>query len=355
VEIAKALYSKAGVIIMDEPTSAISDKEVDNLFAIIKELQKEGKIVVYISHKLKELFAIADRFIVMRDGCVIESGNMQEITQETLIRKMTGRAPDGQRNKEDILFEEEVLRVAHMNLESDIQAGKKVLDDISFTLHKGEILGLYGLMGAGRTELMETIFGLHTDRSHGQVFVNGKQVTIHSPRQAIQAGIALVPEDRKAHGLILDQKVKNNISITILQKLQKWGLLLQFRREKQLSKDYIHQLNIKASSENDMAGNLSGGNQQKIVLAKWLATHPAILLLDEPTRGIDLNAKFEIYSLMKQLAAEGMAILVVSSELPEILAVSNRVLVMAEGRLTANLPISAATENTILKHAIQHN
>lgn len=355
VEIAKALYTNAGAIIMDEPTSAISDKEVDNLFTIINQLKAEGKIIVYISHKLKELFSIADHFVVMRDGCSIESGNMRGITQDELIRKMTGRSMANQHQKEDVVFVNEVLRVEQMNLKSNTHASRNVLSDISFCLHKGEILGLYGLMGAGRTELMETIFGVHNGRAQGKVWVNGKKVTIHSPREAILAGIALVPEDRKVHGLILDQKIKNNISITILQQLQKWGVLLRFRKEKQLSKDYIQQLAIKTSSENNLARHLSGGNQQKIVLAKWLATHPKVLLLDEPTRGIDLNAKFEIYELMKQLAAEGMAILVVSSELPEILAVSNRVLVMAEGRLTADLPISAATESTILKHAIQHN
>jgi ribose transport system ATP-binding protein len=355
VEIARSLYTNAGTIIMDEPTSAISDKEVENLFAIIEVLKKEGKIIVYISHKLKELFTIADRFIVMRDGCTVESGEMEGITQEVLIRKMTGRAPDDQHHKTDVLFTEELLRVAGMSLKGESQGSRNVLTDISFTLHKGEILGLYGLMGAGRTELMETIFGVHRERAQGQVFIHGKQVALSSPGEAIKAGIALVPEDRKMHGLILDQKIKTNISITILQKLQKWGVLLRFRKEHQLSQDYIQRLGIKTSSENNTAGSLSGGNQQKIVLAKWLATNPKVLLLDEPTRGIDLNAKFEIYSLMKKLAAEGMAILVVSSELPEILAVSNRVLVMAEGKLTASLPISIATESTILKHAIQHN
>jgi ribose transport system ATP-binding protein len=214
---------------------------------------------------------------------------------------------------------------------------------------------LYGLMGAGRTELMETLFGLHPKRASGNIFVNEQPVHIQTPIQAIKQGIALVPEDRKAHGLILDQKIKSNISITVLNQLEKWGIVLHNRKETNLSKDYIQQLGIKTHSENNLAGNLSGGNQQKIVLAKWLATHPRILLLDEPTRGIDINARFEIYNLMKKLAAEGMAILLVSSELPEILTASDRVLVMAEGRLTANMPVSEATESNMLKYAIQHN
>lgn len=355
VEIAKALHTKASVIIMDEPTSAISDKEVDNLFVIINELRNEGKTIVYISHKLKELFTIADRFVVMRDGCTVESGLMAEMTQDELIRKMTGRAVNGTKENTSKVCNEPVLRVQNINLKNTSRHAANVLTDISFTLHKGEIVGLYGLMGAGRTELMETLFGLHPKRATGNTFVNEQPVRIQSPIEAIKHGIALVPEDRKAHGLILDQKIKTNISITILNQLEKWGIVLHNRKETNLSKEYIQQLGIKTHSENNIAGNLSGGNQQKIVLAKWLATNPRILLLDEPTRGIDINARFEIYNLMKKLADAGMAILLVSSELPEILTASDRVLVMAEGRLTAEMPIAEATESNILKYAIQHN
>lgn len=355
VEIAKALHTKASVIIMDEPTSAISDKEVDNLFVIINELRNEGKTIVYISHKLKELFTIADRFVVMRDGCTIESGLMAEMTQDELIRKMTGRAVNGTKENTSKVCNEPVLRVQNINLKNNSRHAANVLTDISFTLHKGEIVGLYGLMGAGRTELMETLFGLHPKRATGNIFVNEQPVRIQSPIEAIKHGLALVPEDRKAHGLILDQKIKTNISITILNQLEKWGIVLHNRKETNLSKEYIQQLGIKTHSENNIAGNLSGGNQQKIVLAKWLATNPRILLLDEPTRGIDINARFEIYNLMKKLADAGMAILLVSSELPEILTASDRVLVMAEGRLTAEMPIAEATESNILKYAIQHN
>jgi ribose transport system ATP-binding protein len=210
-------------------------------------------------------------------------------------------------------------------------------------------------MGAGRTELMECIFGLHPKNASGELVINSTTKKIKSPADAIAAGIALVPEDRKLHGLILNQTIKSNISITILQTLEKWGLLLSFAKEKSLSDSYISKLAIKTSSDKNMAKNLSGGNQQKIVLAKWLATNPQILLLDEPTRGIDINAKAEIYKLMKTLAAEGMGIIMASSELPEILAVSDKVLVMAEGELTVSLPIEEATEATILKHAIQKN
>jgi ribose transport system ATP-binding protein len=346
VEIAKALHTNAGVIIMDEPTSAISDKEVLHLFTIIRELRNEGKIIVYISHKLKELFTIADRYIVMRDGCTVDNGDMSAITQEILIERMTGRQGFGKQHDHPVQQKEELLRVRNLSL-------KDTLYDISFSLHKGEILGLYGLMGAGRTELMETLFGLHAFT--GEIFVGGKRTAINNPRKAMQAGLALVPEDRKQHGLILNAPVKTNISITILKQLERWGVVLHQKKESAVCKEYIKKLAIKTASENNLARNLSGGNQQKIVLAKWLATQPNILLLDEPTRGVDINAKFEIYSLINELAAAGMAILLVSSELPEILSVSHRVLVMAEGRLTADMPIATATESIIVKHAIQHN
>lgn len=355
VEIARALYSDASVIIMDEPTSAISDKEVENLFAIIRQLKTEGKTIVYISHKLKELFTIADRFVVLRDGATVDAGHMKDVSQDELIHKMTGRKLNTGRSERTAGNGAELLAVKNITLKHPLLRISNVLTDISFTLHNGEILGLYGLMGAGRTELMECIFGLHPKNSSGQIIVKGKPCRLKSPADAIRAGIALVPEDRKLQGLILNQTVRSNISITILQRLQQWGLMLSGRKEKQLAADYINRLSIKTPSGNNAAKNLSGGNQQKIVLAKWLATHPQVLLLDEPTRGVDINAKTEIYNLMRGLAAEGIGIIMVSSELPEILAVSDRVLVMCEGELTADIPGDKASEATILKHAIHKN
>ena len=355
VEIARALYSNASVIIMDEPTSAISDKEVENLFSIINQLRVEGKTIVYISHKLKELFAIADRFIVLRDGSTVDSGEMLSISQDELIQKMTGRKLNLEKSGKSMNDAEELLSAKNISLRHPLLRVTNILSDISFSLHKGEILGLYGLMGAGRTELMETIFGLHPKNASGEIIVNKAIRKIKSPGQAIEAGIALVPEDRKLQGLILNQTVMSNISITVLKKLQQWGIMLSGAKERKLASDYISRLAIKTSSGNNAAKNLSGGNQQKIVLAKWLATNPKILLLDEPTRGIDINAKAEIYKLMKSLAGEGMGIIMVSSELPEILAVSDRVLVMCEGELTASIPIENATEQAILKYAIHKN
>jgi ribose transport system ATP-binding protein len=355
VEIARALYTNASVIIMDEPTSAISDKEIGNLFSIIDQLKTEGRTIVYISHKLKELFSISDRYVVLRDGCVVDSGEMHDISQDELILKMTGRKLSMEKSGRSLNSAEELLSIKNICLHHPVSGMANILSNISFNLHKGEILGLYGLMGAGRTELMETIFGLHYKHASGEIMVNGNIQNIKSPADAIDAGIALVPEDRKLQGLILDQAIKTNISITVLHKIQQWGWVLSGKKEKELTHHYISQLSIKTSSVNNPAKNLSGGNQQKIVLAKWLATHPKILLLDEPTRGIDINAKAEIYKLMKSLAADGMGIIMVSSELPEILTVSDRVLVMCEGELTASIPIEEASEAEILKSAIHKN
>lgn len=355
VEIAKALYSNAAVIIMDEPTSAISDKETTNLFSIIAALKAEGKTIVYISHKLKELFSIADHYSILRDGVSVDQGSMQEVTTDTLIQKMTGRKLGFEKSGLTKKGLEVLLSVNKLSLKHPVLRFTNILSDIQFDLHKGEILGVYGLMGAGRTELMEVLFGLHPKNATAEISIAGKSVHIKNPATAIEAGIALVPEDRKLHGLVLGQTIRSNISITVLKQLEKWGLLLNRKKEKELTAGYIDKLGIKTSSAMAMANSLSGGNQQKIVLAKWLATNPRILLLDEPTRGIDINAKAEIYQLMKQLAAEGMSILMISSELPEILAVSDRVLVMCEGQLTANVPIEEATEAGLLKYALHKN
>jgi len=352
VEIAKALYTNAAVIIMDEPTSAISDKEVDNLFSIIRQLKEERKTIVYISHKLKELYAIADTFVVLRDGKTVDAGDLKTVTQDELIQKMTGRQLDFEKSGKAVNDTPVLLSVNNISLRHPLFRFTNVVEGVSFNLHKGEILGIYGLMGSGRTELMEVVFGLHPKNGSGSISVNGQTIKVKSPAQAIAAGIALVPEDRKLHGLVVDQSVGSNISITVLRQLERWGLVLSNRKEKALTKNYIAQLGIKTASEKTCTKNLSGGNQQKIVLAKWLATKPQVLLMDEPTRGIDIKAKAEIYQLMKSLAAQGMGIIMVSSELPEILAVSDRVLVLCEGQLTASIPIDEATEAGILKYAL---
>lgn len=351
IEIAKALLFDAEVIIMDEPTSAISENEVEVLFSIIEQLRNEHKTIVYISHKLDELFKIADRYIVLRDGKTIESGDMKGMTHDSIIQKMVGREIKIVIKSTAIGKEKALLSVADICLKHPVRKEDQLLKNISFTLGKGEILGIFGLMGAGRTELLETIFGLHPKRATGNVTIDGKQLNIKTPADAINAGLALVPEDRKKDGLVLGLDVRTNICLTTLQDMQSLGLL-NSNKETSLAKKYIGDLSIKTSSEKQLAKNLSGGNQQKIVLAKWLATKPKILMLDEPTRGIDINSKNEIYKLILQLAEEGVGIIVVSSELPEILAVSDRVLVMAEGTITAEFAANEATEDNILKAAI---
>lgn len=352
VEIAKALLNDADVIIMDEPTSAISDKEVNVLFGIIRDLKTANKTIVYISHKLDELFKIADRYIVMRDGCSIESGEMDGMNGDRLIQKMVGRQIGGVHKQNAAQTpKEELLRLHDVCLRHPQKKGENILKNISFQIGKGEIVGLFGLMGAGRTELMETLFGLHPRLASGTIYVAGKKVKLRSVSDAIKAGIALVPEDRKRDGLVLGMDVRSNISLTVLDQMEQAGLI-NTRQESSLAGKYIDELKIKTASHKQTAGSLSGGNQQKIVLAKWLAKKPKLLLLDEPTRGVDIAAKSEIYKLIVTLAEAGVSIIMVSSELPEILAVSERVLVLSEGTLTAEIPIGEATENSILKAAI---
>ncbi|AUD02788.1 sugar ABC transporter ATP-binding protein [Spirosoma pollinicola] len=351
VEIAKALLVESAVIIMDEPTSAISESEVAVLFGIINDLRAENKAIVYISHKLDELFTIADRYVVLRDGKSIESGIMTGIDHDTLIRKMVGRDLTGIRRQLTEQVYEPLLTVEKLCLKHPVRTNENQLNDLSFIVGRGEVVGMFGLMGAGRTELLETLFGLHPKRASGSVSIDNQTVKFSEPADAIRAGLALVPEDRKKDGLVLGMDVQTNISLTALSAIERAGFLSQ-QKETTLAKKYIADLRIKTPSEKQTAKNLSGGNQQKIVLSKWLATHPKLLMLDEPTRGIDVNAKNEIYKLILQLADEGMGILVVSSELPEILAISDRILVLCDGVLTAEMAVQDASEDSILKAAI---
>jgi ribose transport system ATP-binding protein len=351
IEIAKALLVESDVIIMDEPTSAIGEAEVEVLFEIINDLKKEGKAVVYISHKLDELFKIADKYIVLRDGKMIEAGEIKGISHNAIIQKMVGREIAMMRKNGVCGAKDELLRVENLCMKHPEKLREDLLGNISFNVNRGEIVGIFGLMGAGRTELLECIFGMYPKPTSGEIIVEGKRLKSKTPAAAIKSGLALVPEDRKKDGLILGLNVRTNISLSILSEIEEAGILNN-KKETVLVKKYIHDLQIKTPSEKQLAKNLSGGNQQKVVLAKWLATNPKILMLDEPTRGIDINAKNEIYKLILKLADEGLGILVVSSELPEILAISDRILVMAEGNLTAEFSIREATEDKILNAAI---
>ena len=344
IEIAKALLLNAQIIIMDEPTSAITGAEVEVLFDIISDLKKEGKAIAYISHKLDELFKIADTYTILRDGKMIETGDISSISKDEIVSKMVGR--EMRFRHSNIRFRnasnnDMLLKVDNLNL-------SKFNRNISFSLKKGEILGIFGLMGAGRTELFERLFGLD---GVVEMEIENIPLSIKSPSDALKAGLALVSEDRQKDGIIPELSVKKNISLTTLLGLSKNGIL-QNKKETQLADKYINDLKIKTTSDAQLIKNLSGGNQQKAILAKWLATKPKILLLDEPTRGIDMNAKSEIYKLIKDLAESGLGIIMVSSELPEILVVSDRVLVLSEGRLTGDFDIDDATEEVLLKAAI---
>lgn len=348
VEIAKALLTDATVLLMDEPTSALSDTEIENLHQIIHTLKQEGKTIVYISHKMDELFRIADHYTVLRDGLMVGAGVMAETAEQELIRMMVGREVQIKAKTTATVSEDEVLKVSNLSLQHPYVKQRKVLQDISFSLKRGEILGIFGLMGAGRTELLETLFGLNVNRSQYSVEIEGLPGKIKSPQSAIQQGLAFVTEDRKAEGLILGMDISSNISLPTLA----GKTILQKTQEKESALAYIQQLAIKTPSERQLCQNLSGGNQQKVVLAKWLSTQPRILFMDEPTRGIDIKAKDELYELMKQLVADGLSIILVSSEIPEILTLSDRILVMAEGRITASFTAAEANEDQLLKAAL---
>ena len=354
VEIAKALLYDAEVIIMDEPTSAISESEVDALFAIIEELRNENKAIVYVSHKLNELFKIADRYVVLRDGKTIESGEMQGMTHQAIIQKMVGRDIEIIRNSNAAKEKNVLLKVNGLTLTKAGSKQKLVLNNICFELYRGEILGIFGLMGAGRTELMEALLGLHPQLTKAGMVLDNEAVKFTSATDAIKAGLALVPEDRKHYGVILDADIKTNISLSSVDQYGQSGLI-NHKAEAAKARHYISALRIKTTSEDQLVKNLSGGNQQKVVLAKCLATKPKVLMLDEPTRGIDINAKNEIYKLIHELAASGLGILMVSSELPEILAVADRIIVMADGMLTGEFDAAGVTEDMILKAAIPRN
>ncbi|ABV33884.1 MULTISPECIES: sugar ABC transporter ATP-binding protein [Pseudothermotoga] len=351
VAIAKSLVSKAKVIIMDEPTSAISEKEIENLFEIIRNLRDQGTSIIYISHKLDEVFSISQKIIVMRDGKVVASGDTNQFTYDDIVKYMVGRSIDKFYIREKSKIGEEILRVENLSVINQSK-NKKIVDNISLNVHKGEILGIYGLIGAGRSEVMEAIFGFHQQSLiDGKIYIDGQLTKIRKTIDAIRAGIGYVPEDRKLSGLILKMSVLHNISLPGLKYVSKFGFVNR-TAEKDTAREYVIKLNIKTPSINQIVENLSGGNQQKVVLAKWLSLKPKVILLDEPTRGIDVNAKAEIYSLISDLAKAGVGVILVSSELPEVLAMSDRIVVMSEGKKTAEFMKQEATEEKLLKAAI---
>ncbi len=351
VEIARAVSEEARVLILDEPTSSLSAHEVDVLFGVIAELKKRGVALIYITHKFEELAQVCDDVTVMRDGRVVGESRFADLTRESLVRLMAGRESKETYQKSLPTVGEELLRAEAITLPG-VGVGRPFLvENVSFTLRRGEVLGIFGLVGAGRTELLETLFGLHAARATGRIFLEGQAVKFVSPAAAIAAGLALAPEDRKRDGLVLPMSVAANASLASLERTLHGGFVSE-RREAAYLTPYIERFRVKTPSLGQLIVNLSGGNQQKVILAKWLATGPKILLLDEPTRGIDVNAKREIYAFIDELAQLGLGLIVVSSELPEILALSDRVLVMCEGRQTAELARADATPQKVLAAAL---
>jgi ribose transport system ATP-binding protein len=344
VEIAKALSVNARILIMDEPTSSLSSKEAETLFQVVKDLRRRGVSIIYISHRLGEVSRLADRVAVLRDGRNAGELARHEIDHDRMVRLMVGR---------DIsqFYARRTHPPGALALEADnVATAAFPQHRLNLSVRSGEMVGLAGLVGAGRTELLRALFGV--DPPHGgQIRVAGRALRLRSPADAIRAGIALVPEDRKAAGLIVEMSVRQNLSLAALRRHQRVGGLLNHRHERQLAREMIHSLNIKTPNDGQVVRYLSGGNQQKVVLGKWLSLKPRVLLLDEPTRGIDVGAKQEIYQLMERLAADGVAILFVSSEMEEILGMSDRVLVMHEGRLSGQLSRDQLNEQHVMQLA----
>ncbi|MDA8370479.1 MAG: sugar ABC transporter ATP-binding protein [Nocardiopsaceae bacterium] len=345
VEIAKAMSFDARVLIMDEPTAALSGTEVERLFSVARSLRDQGAAVLFISHRFDEVFALCDRITVMRDGRYISTDPVAELTVDTVVRRMVGR-------EVNTLFPKQDTERGEVLLEVDGLTRAGVFSDVGFDVRAGEIVALAGLVGAGRSEVVRAVFGI--DRyDFGTVRVAGAALPQGRPAAAMAAGIALVPEDRRQQGLVMEMSIERNATLTRRSALSRFGLLSR-RSEEKAAEVWADRLQLKAGHLTDAVSTLSGGNQQKVVLAKWLATRPRVLIVDEPTRGIDVGTKAEVHRLLSHLAGEGLAVLMVSSELPEVLGMADRVLVMHEGRITAELPRGEATEESVMYAATGH-
>jgi L-arabinose transport system ATP-binding protein len=342
VEILRALASKVRVIAFDEPTSSLSDNEVEALFSLIRRLRDDGVAVVYVSHRMAEIFRIADRVAVLRDGQYVGERAVAETDEADLVRMMVGRDLTDMFVRESRTPGEVVLEVAGLSNDN--------IHDVSLQVRAGEVVGIGGLVGAGRSELAQAIVGADP-LTAGTVTVDGRRLRMHGPRDALRAGIGFAPEERKEQALLLQRSVRDNISLAILDRLTRWRIVRR-REERKLAENYTRQLSIRTPSIEQLSGNLSGGNQQKVVLARWLARRPKALILDEPTRGVDVGAKAEIYSIISELAAQGVAMLVISSEMPELLGLSDRVVVMRDGRVSGELSREEATEERVLTLAM---
>lgn len=343
VEIAKALSKNVDILILDEPTAALTDSEVQTLFRIIKELKEKDITFIIITHKLEEIFEISDTVTTIRDGKTISTNKTNTLDEDKIIKMMVGREINDRYPKEIHKSEDIIMEVKNFSVYNPLIPDKKLVDNVSFKVKKGEILGISGLMGAGRTELVMGLFGVYSN-VEGEIYIDGKKVNIKTPKDAIKNGLALVTEDRKGNGLILSQSIMINTTLASLNKVLH-RISLDNNKETFYTNKYVDQLKIKTPSIEQLVKNLSGGNQQKVVIGKWLMTEPKILILDEPTRGIDVGAKYEIYTLMNQLVKQGVAVVMISSELPEIIGMSDRILVMHEGSFKGELSSSATQED----------
>ena len=353
VEIAKALSQEARLVVLDEPTAALTDAEVETLFGILNNLRARGVAMIYISHKLDEVFRISDRVTVLRDGRTVGTDAARDLDEGRVIAMMVGREvdqifPEARHDRGNVVFE-----VRNITVEDPAVSGKVLVNQVGFTARKGEVLGIAGLMGSGRSELLMAIFGAHSGRKSAEIFVDGKPAQINQPADAIKHGIGFVTEDRKRYGLILDQTILRNMTLAGLRRLS-GRFVTDEDAEAAAGERAARDLRIKATSVFTIAGTLSGGNQQKVVLAKWLLTDPRVLFLDEPTRGIDVGAKQEIYAQINKLAESGLAIILVSSELPEVLGLADRVIVLHEGRVTGEFKREEATPEAVMSCATGH-
>ena len=345
VEIAKALSQNARIVIMDEPTSAITDHEVESLFRMIRDIKSRGTGVIYISHKMDEIFQIADEITVLRDGANVSTWGAKDVDSDTLIKSMVGRALKAQFPKVQVPIGETVLEVKNLSKANQYE-------DISFQLHKGEILGFVGLVGSGRTELMHTLFGLSRADS-GEIHLYGKKVTFKKPQEAIANGMAYVTEDRKREGLVLPMGVHHNMTLSALKSFTKSGLLQQLKEAAAVD-EQVKALSVKVASPRQSVKSLSGGNQQKVVLAKWMITAPKIIIFDEPTRGIDVGAKTEIYKIMGEYVTKGYSIIMVSSEMPEAMGMSDRIIVLSNHKMSGEISRREFSQESIVQMQFKH-
>jgi ABC-type sugar transport system ATPase subunit len=349
VTIARALSRNPGILVLDEPSSALTETEVEILFRNLENLRQQGISCIYITHKMKEVMRLADRVAVLRDGCLVSKRDRSELSIETIIEEMVNRKIENMFPKHEAHIGDEVLRVEDLTVSHPYNRRKNIVNGVSFNVRKGEILGIVGLVGAGRSEIANAVTGSIKPKK-GRIYLDGKQLRIRSPKQSINKGMILLSEDRKLNGYVHTMSVAENISLASIKQITD-GFVLNIGRERKNAQEYVKKLDIRVRSELDNIMSLSGGNQQKVVLAKWLTTTPKVLFLDEPTRGIDVGAKTQIYEIMNDLAASGMAVVMISSEMPELIGMCDRYIVLAEGEIKAELGRKEADEELFMKYA----